>query len=194
MNVPKTVAESYLALTRDGLPDPSISTLIDRAGVSQEEFATRFTGLEGVSLLALEEMLWMLQGSNMPRRLDEGNLGPDAARAICDDIVARVVDAWEPVTVGIRNHRSAVQLAIGEAIQRRAVAYFAAYPGFRPMDQAYLASAARYVGHGLAAIVSAWVAGEIEADSAIVAGHLSRSLPAWLTDPKSTTTASGAIQ
>jgi hypothetical protein len=194
MNVPKTVAESYLALTRDGRPDPSISTLIDRSGVSEKEFATRFTDLEGVSLLALEEMLWMLQGSNMPRRLDEGNLGPDAARAICDDIVARVVDAWEPVTVGIRNHRSAVQLAIGEAIQRRAAAYFAAYPGFRPMDQAYLASSAHYVGHGLAAIMSAWVAGEVEADSGTVAAHLARSLPAWLTDPKSIEAGSEAGQ
>ena len=194
MNVPKTVAESYLALTRDGRPDPSLQALADRAGVSEAELSERFADLEEVSLLTLEEMLWMLQGSNMPRRLDEGNLGPDAARAICDDIVARVVDAWEPAVVGVRNHRAAAQLAIGAAIQRRASAYFTAYPGFRSMDQAYLASAAHYVGHGLAAIVCAWVAGEVDAGPDVVAEHLTRSLPAWLTDPKSIVAARGATQ
>src|ERR1700710_513438 len=129
MNLPRAIAESYLALTRDERPDPTISQLVESAGFSESEFSARFADLEEVSLLTLEEMLWMLQGSTMPPRLDEGNLGPEAARAICDDIVGRVVDAWVPVTVGVRNHRSAVQLAIGTAIQRRAAAYFAAYPG-----------------------------------------------------------------
>ncbi|MCU1479356.1 MAG: hypothetical protein JWQ19_142 [Subtercola sp.] len=185
MNVQRAITESYLHLAAQSAGEPELSVVLARAGVTRQQFSEHFGTLQDVSLGALEEMLWMLQGSNMPRRLDEGNFGPDAARSICDDIVARVADAWVPVSVGIANHRAAVQLAIGEAIHRRAAAYFAAYPGFRQIDSSFLAGAAHYVGHGLAAMVAAWVLGELPAEGHVVAGHMSALLPAWLTDPKS---------
>jgi len=187
VNVQKVVAESYLDLARPTDAQPTIDDVIAHAGVTELEFGTYFSSLEQVSLVALEEMLWMLQGSNMPRRLDEGNPGPDAAHAICDDIVARVSEAWGPVTVGIRLHRTAVQYAVGRAIQLRAAAYFEAHPGFRRMESTYLDSSAQYVGHGLAAIVAGWVAGELTSDASAVASDMSRLLPAWLVDPRSIT-------
>ena len=162
---------------------PSIAEVAVQAGVSEAEFSAHFANLEEVVLVSLEEMLWMLQGSNMPRRLDEGNFGPDAARSICDDIVARVTDAWRPVTVGVRYHRAAVQSAVGQAIQHRASAYFDAYPSFRQINETFLATASHYVGHGLAAIVTGWVAGDLSNDPNVIATHMTALLPAWLTDP-----------
>lgn len=184
MNVQRAITQSYLELAAQHPKAPTISEVIVAAGVDESQFATHFDGLEAVALLAIEEMLWMVQGSNMPRRLDEGNLGPDAAQSICDDIVARVTDAWQPMSVGVRYHRAAVQLAIGRAVQQRASAYFAAYPGFRQLDHDFLDAAAQYVGHGLAAIVAAWVAGELPAEASAVAQQMTALLPGWLADPQ----------
>jgi hypothetical protein len=184
MNAPKTIIKSYLELAGQRGAEPSVAAVVAHADVTGEEFAKHFTGLEAVVLLALEEMLWMVQGSNMPRRLDEGNPGPEAARSICDDIVLRVTDAWLPMRVGIRNHRPVVQFVLGQAVQHRAAAYFAAFPGFRLLDQRFLDSSAEYVAHGLAAIVAAWVAGELSSEPSVIAEHMTRLLPVWLADPK----------
>lgn len=184
MNVQRAITQSYLELAAQHPDAPTVAQVIIAAGVDQAAFVAQFDDLEDVALLALEEMLWTLQGSNMPRRLDEGNLGPDAAQSICDDIVARVTDAWKPMSVGVRYHRAAVQHAIGRAVQQRASAYFEAYPGFRQLDHDFLDAAAQYVGHGLAAIVTAWVAGELTAEPPVVAKQMTTLLPGWLADPQ----------
>jgi hypothetical protein len=183
VNIQKAVAESYVSLAEALDREPSLVETLAQAGVTEAEYLSQFTSLEGALLVSLEEMLWMLQGSNMPRRLDEGNFGPDAARSICDDIIVRVTEAWQPVTVGVRYHRAAVELAIGRAIQHRAAAYFAAYPGFRQIDDSFLATSSHYVGHGLAAIVTGWVGGDLSNNPEAIADHMTELLPAWLTDP-----------
>lgn len=185
MNIQKAVAESYIHLASTRLSEPSIDEVVAHAGVTREDFVSYYADLRAVVMVNLEEMLWMLQGSNMPRRLDEGNFGPDAARSICDDIVARVSDTWQPVVIGVRHHRADVQLAIGRAIQNRAAAYFDAYPAFRHLDDVFLATASHYVGHGLAAIVTGWISGEVPSDPTSVADHMTALLPGWLTDPTS---------
>jgi len=185
VNAPKSIIESYLALASELGEKPSVAQVVSRAGVSESEFAQHFATLDDVVLLALEEMLWMVQGSNMPRRLDEGNPGPEAARSICDDIVLRVTEAWVPMNIGIAHHRPVVQMALGRAIQRRASAYFAAFPGFRALDQQFLASSSEYVANGLAAIVAAWVAGELPFEAPAIAEHMAQLLPSWLSDPRS---------
>lgn len=185
MNVQKAVAESYVHLANTSGPEPSISNVLNKAGVAEQDFYDHFSNLEEVSLLALEEMLWMIEGSNMPQRLDEGDMGPVAAQSICDDIVARISDAWLPTTAAVRHHRAVAQLAVGRAIQHRCAAYFAAFPAFRRVDQAYLDTASHYVGHGLAGIVAAWAAGDLVPDQGTVSNHMAQLLPAWLTDPKS---------
>lgn len=192
MDSRRMIVETYTALASSATVPPTMSDIAEATGLTLMSIEAEFASLQDVALLGLEEMLWMIRGSNMPRRLDEGMRPTSAAKAICDDILGQVHAHRTIAVIAVRFHRLTVSEAIGAAIQQRCAAYFAAAPDFRRMDQSFLGTANVYVARGLAAVVVSWVAGEIASDQDEVAAHMAELLPAWLADPRTIASARGA--
>ncbi|GGF32836.1 hypothetical protein [Subtercola lobariae] len=184
MDARRQIVETYTRLAANATAQPTLHDVAEAAGVTLESIRAEFQSPDEVVLLGLEEMLWMIRGSNMPRRLDEGIRPTSAARAICDDILGQVDSNRTIALVAVRFHRLITMDAIGSAIHHRCAAYFAAAPDFRKMDQAFLGTANVYVAQGLAGVVVSWVAGEISPDQSEVAAHMAELLPSWLSDPR----------
>ncbi|GHJ47640.1 hypothetical protein Cs7R123_49820 [Catellatospora sp. TT07R-123] len=177
------LAGAFTAITaRDPGVPVTVSAIVAEAGLNRSSFYAHFDTTGALAVYVLEQALRDLPEQDLAVRLSDTASGEQASRLVLGNIVDQVErQRTELVAVFGSADGGAALARFGQQLADN-ISYYFERIGFAPMrPPAELATAAVFLGHGLAAAVAAWLAEPRPREELIA--DLVALVPAWVHAP-----------
>lgn len=190
----RTRARLAAAFTAVAARDPdtpvAVSAVVAEAGLNRSSFYAHFDTTGALAVYVLEQALEQLPEQDLRTRLRGTASGEEASRLVLGDIIDQVELQRVELAAVFGSTEGGTALArFGQRLADNIAYYFDRMPMAATRSPAQLATAARFLGHGLAAAIAAWLVDEPRRPRAELIADLVELVPTWVhaPDPPSTT-------
>lgn len=179
------LAEAFTAVTarNPGMP-VSVSAIVTEAGLNRSSFYAHFDTTGALAVYVLEQALAEVREQDLRLRLSGSAGGEDASRQVLGHILEQVERQRAELAAVFASADGPGALArFGQQLTANITQYFQRMGLTGGRSPAELATAAVFLGHGLAAAIAAWLAAEPRSPREELIEQLVALVPAWVHAP-----------
>jgi AcrR family transcriptional regulator len=176
----RRLVAAFLELSAVDDGDLTVPQIVEGAGLHRSSFYAHFGSVDDLALYALDRDLDQVHAANLTRQNARAMTAQASNALVIAEILEQVASPANPLAAVLRHDRALGEDALGRQLQDRVTDYYDQLPSFAGLARRSRAASAEYIGHGLAAIICAWLVGELSTTQEHLADWLALLVPEWV--------------
>ena len=176
----RRLVEAFIALSAENDGDLTVPQIVECARLHRSSFYAHFGSVDDLALCVLDRDLDQVHAVNLSRHSGDAMTALASNSLVIAEILDQVGEPRSPLVAVLRHDRALGEHALGRQLQERVLDYYSQLPSFSGLAPMSRQTSAEYVGHGLAAIICAWLLGELTTPREQLVDYVAALVPAWV--------------